>query len=162
MAGCTPATSAQLDDEGNLRITGRKKDILITAGGKNIAPAELESYIQSIEGVGQAMVVGDRQPYLAALVTLDPEALDAVAAGAGVDEGDLVTLATRPEVGEWVQAQIEKVCNSRVARVQTVKRAKVLPVEFTVDSGELTPTMKLKRKVVNERYADEIQALYVN
>jgi len=149
-----------LDDEGNLSITGRKKDILITAGGKNIAPAQLEGYIQSIEGVGQAMVVGDRKPYLAALVTLDPEALGAVASGAGVPEADLPTLAARPEVADWVQAQIEQACNTKVARVQTIKRSTVLPRELTVDGGELTPTMKVKRNVVSERYADAIASLY--
>ncbi|MEN0060907.1 MAG: AMP-dependent synthetase/ligase [Myxococcota bacterium] len=149
-----------LDAEGNLTITGRKKDILITAGGKNIAPAELEAYIQSIEGVGQAMVVGDRQPYLAALVTLDPEALGAVAQGAGVPEAELSALAQQPEVAAWVQSQIEEKCNARVARVQTVKKARVLPTEFTVDGGELTPTMKLRRKVVMQRYADDIATLY--
>ncbi|MEM6925344.1 MAG: long-chain fatty acid--CoA ligase [Myxococcota bacterium] len=149
-----------IDDEGNLRITGRKKDILITAGGKNIAPAELESYIQSIDGVGQAMVVGDRKPYLSALITLDPEALPAVAKGAGIPEADLPTLAKSPEVGAWVQAQIEEVCNTRVAQVQTIKRSSVLPVEFTVDGGELTPTMKLKRRIVGDRYAAAIEALY--
>ncbi len=149
-----------LDDEGNLRITGRKKDILITAGGKNIAPAELEAYIQSIEGVGQAMVVGDRRPYLGALVTLDPEALPAVAAGAGVPDGDIAMLAASPEVGAWVQGQIDEVCNAKVARVQTVKRCRVLPVEFTPESGELTPTMKLKRNVIAQRFATAIESLY--
>jgi len=149
-----------IDTEGNIRITGRKKDILITAGGKNIAPAELEAYIQSIDGVGQAMVVGDRKPYLAALVTLDPEALETVSRQAKVPQGDLATLAARPEVAAWVQAQVEEACNRKVSRVQTVKRTRVLPVEFSVDSGELTPTMKLKRNVVGERYAAEIEALY--
>ncbi|MEO0603769.1 MAG: long-chain fatty acid--CoA ligase, partial [Myxococcota bacterium] len=117
-------------------------------------------YIQSIDGVGQAMVVGDRKPYLSALVTLDPEALPAVAKGAGVPEADLPTLAKSPEVAAWVQAQIEDVCNTKVAQVQTIKKSSVLPVEFTVDGGELTPTMKLKRRIVGERYADAIEALY--
>jgi len=102
----------------------------------------------------------DRKPYLAALVTLDPEALETVAEQAGVPQGDLATLAARPEVAAWVQAQIEEVCNRKVSRVQTVKRARMLPVEFSVDSGELTPTLKLKRNVVGDRYADEIEALY--
>lgn len=149
-----------LDAEGNLKITGRKKDILITAGGKNIAPAELEAYIQTVDGIAQAVVVGDRKPYLAALVTLDPEALAAVAKGAGVEEAGAATLAADPRVQAWVQAQVESHCNSKVARVQTVKKTAVLPAEFTVDGGELTPTMKVKRKVVHQRYANEIAKLY--
>ena len=150
-----------LDQEGNLTITGRKKDILITAGGKNVAPAELEAYIQSVEGIGQAMVVGDAKPYLAAVITLDPEALDAVAQGAGVATGQSVAaLAGAPEVADWVQAQVEAHCNAKVARVQQVKKTRVLPVEFTPEGGELTPTMKLRRKVVHERYAADIDALY--
>ena len=153
-----------LDDEGNLKITGRKKDIIITAGGKNIAPAELEGYIQSIEGIGQAMVVGDRKPYLAALITLDPEALGAVAEGAGVggDSWTVDQLANDTKVAAWIQAQIEQHCNTNVARVQQVKRSQVLPVEFTVEGGELTPTMKLRRNVVTDRFGDVIESIYTS
>ncbi len=149
-----------LDAEGNLRITGRKKDIIITAGGKNIAPAELEAHIQTIEGVARAVVVGDRMPYLAALITLDPEALDPLADAAGVPRAEAATLAMDAKVQAWIQAQVETHCNQKVARVQTIKRVAVLPVEFTVEGGELTPTMKVKRAVVHERYADEIAGLY--
>ncbi len=148
-----------LDDDGNLRITGRKKDLLITAGGKNVAPIELESYIKSIVGVGQAIVVGDRQPYLCALVTLDPEARAELEALLGVS-GDLTTLASDPRVSEYLLAQVEERCNKRVARYQTIKKVSVLPTEFSVETGELTPTMKLKRNVVSEKFAAEIAALY--
>ena len=148
------------DEDGFLSITGRKKDILITAGGKNVAPAEMEGYINQIPGVGQVVVVGDRQPYLCALVTLDPENLDKVASAAGVTVDSLEVLAKNPKVSEYLQNRVEADCNSQVARYQTIKKIKVLPVEFSVDGNELTPTMKVKRNVVNDKYADDIAALY--
>ena len=149
-----------LDEDGYLRITGRKKDILITAGGKNVAPAEMEGYINQIRGVGQVVVVGDRKPYLCALVTLDPENLDEVTSAAGVTGDSLEVLAKNPKVSEYLQNRVEADCNSQVARYQTIKKIKVLPVEFSVDGNELTPTMKVKRNVVNDKYADDIAALY--
>ena len=149
-----------VDEDGYLRITGRKKDILVTAGGKNVAPAEMEGYINQIPGVGQVVVVGDRKPYLCALVTLDPENLDEVTSAAGVTGDSLEVLAKNPKVSEYLQNRVEADCNSQVARYQTIKKIKVLPVEFSVDGNELTPTMKVKRNVVNDKYADDIAALY--
>jgi long-chain acyl-CoA synthetase len=149
-----------IDEDGYLRITGRKKDILVTAGGKNVAPAEMEGYINQIPGVGQVVVVGDRKPYLCALVTLDPENLDEVTSAAGVTGDSLEVLAKNPKVSEYLQNRVEADCNSQVARYQTIKKIKVLPVEFSVDGNELTPTMKVKRNVVNDKYADDIAALY--
>ena len=149
-----------LDGEGFLSITGRKKDILITAGGKNVAPAEMEGHINQIGGVGQVVVVGDRRPYLCALITLDPENLDELASAAGVTGDSLEVLAKDPRVNEYLQSRVEADCNSQVARYQTIKKIKVLPVEFSVDGNELTPTMKVKRNVINEKYADDIAALY--
>ncbi len=149
-----------LDADGYLQITGRKKDLIITAGGKNVAPIELESYIKSIPGVGQAVVVGDRQPYLCALVTLDAESLHEIETRLGLS-GDLSTLAARPEVSAYIQAEIETRCNAKVARYQTIKKIDVLLTEFTVETGELTPTMKIKRNVVSEKYRDAIAAFYV-
>jgi long-chain acyl-CoA synthetase len=148
------------DEDGFLSITGRKKDILITAGGKNVAPAEMEGYINQIPGVGQVVVVGDRQPYLCALITLDPENLDEVASAAGVTGDSLEALAKDPKVGEYLQSRVEADCNSQVAKYQTIKKIKVLPVEFSVDGNELTPTMKVKRNVINDKYANDIAALY--
>ena len=148
------------DEDGFLSITGRKKDILITAGGKNVAPAEMEGYINQIPGVGQVVVVGDRQPFLSALITLDPENLDEVASAAGVASNSLENLADDPKVSEYLQGRIEADCNSQVARYQTIKKIKVLPVEFSVDGNELTPTMKVKRNVVSEKYAADIAELY--
>ena len=149
-----------LDSDGYLTITGRKKDILITAGGKNIAPAEMEAYMKSIPGIGQAVVVGDRQPYLSALVTLDAEALPELAEAVGISNGSYEAVATNPKVHEYLEPLIESECNAKVARYQTVKKFKIMPVDFTVDTGELTPTMKLKRNVISEKYADDIAALY--
>ena len=149
-----------IDEDGYLRITGRKKDILVTAGGKNVAPAEMEAYVNQIPGVGQVVVVGDKQPYLAALITLDPEALDVLCDDAGVAKGPLGEVAKNEHVQSFLTKCVESECNSKVARYQTIKKIRVLPFEFTVDGGELTPTMKVKRNVVVEKYKDEIAALY--
>ncbi len=149
-----------LDDDGFLKITGRKKDLIITAGGKNVAPAELESYLKQIDGVGQAVVVGDRQPYLCALLTLDPEGIDDLCKRVGIDNSGLESVSVNIEVRDYVEGQVEAVCNARVAQYQTIKKFEILPMEFTVESGELTPTMKLKRNVVNDKYAAQIAAFY--
>ncbi|MEM9195811.1 MAG: long-chain fatty acid--CoA ligase, partial [Myxococcota bacterium] len=149
-----------LDENGFLKITGRKKDLLITAGGKNVAPAEMEGYMKSISGVAHAVVVGDRQPYLCALLVLDAEAIDDLVAKAGVADKDVAQLAKDPKIHEWLTTQVEEHCNTRVARYQTIKKIKVLPTDWTVESGEITPTMKIKRNVIAKRYQSEIDAFY--
>ncbi len=148
-----------IDAEGFLQITDRKKDLLITAGGENIAPQVLEGHLKGIPIVAQAVVIGDRRKYLAALVTLDPERLSAEAALAGsparnVDDASKCTLFNK-----HLEKQIDTI-NEKLARVQTIKRFTIIPQEFTIDGGELTPTMKVKRKVVNEKYKLEIESLY--
>ena len=120
----------------------------------------MEGYINQIPGVAQVVVVGDRQPFLCALITLDPENLDEVASAAGVESNSLENLANDPKVSEYLQSRVEADCNSKVARYQTIKKIKVLPVEFSVDGNELTPTMKVKRNVIGEKYAAEIADLY--
>jgi long-subunit acyl-CoA synthetase (AMP-forming) len=149
-----------IDPHGDLRITGRKKDILITAGGKNVAPAEMEAHIQPIVGVAQVVVVGDQQPYLAALITADGEALEQVNALLGTTATTVAELAADARFEKHVREGIESGCNTIVARYQTIKRFKLLPGEFTVDGGELTPTMKLKRNIITKKYAADIEALY--
>jgi long-subunit acyl-CoA synthetase (AMP-forming) len=150
-----------IDSDGYISITGRKKDIIITAGGKNIAPAEMEGHLQSIAGVGQVVVVGDRQPYLSALIVLDPELLPALEKAAGLKGlKDVEGSAKNPEVKKYIEEQMEIVCNNKVAKYQTIKRIHVLPNVFSVDGGELTPTLKVKRNIINEKYADEISALF--
>jgi len=150
-----------IDDEGFISITGRKKDLIITAGGKNVAPAEMEGYLQAIPGVGQAVVVGDRQPYLSALIVLDPEALPALEEASGVSGlTDVETAANNPDVKRFIEEQTQEVCNTKVARYQTIKKIHILPTVFSVDGGELTPTLKVKRNIVNDKYAKEIAAFY--
>ena len=150
-----------VDSDGYISITGRKKDLIITAGGKNVAPAEMEGYLQSIPGVGQAVVVGDRQPYLSALIVLDAEALPELEVAAGVSGlTDVAAAASNATVKKFIEEQMEEVCNSNVARYQTIKKIQILPGVFSVDGGELTPTLKVKRNVVNEKYAREIAAFY--
>ena len=150
-----------LDEDGYISITGRKKDIIITAGGKNVAPAEMEGHLQSIAGVGQAVVVGDRQPYLSALIVLDPEALPELEVAAQISGlTDVETAAHNPEVKRFIEEEMQEVCNKKVARYQTIKKIKVLPIVFSVDGGELTPTLKVKRNIVNDKYASEIAAFY--
>jgi long-subunit acyl-CoA synthetase (AMP-forming) len=150
-----------IDDDGYISITGRKKDLIITAGGKNVAPAEMEGYLQSIPGVGQAVVVGDRQPYLSALIVLDAEALPELEVAAQISGlTDVASAARNPEVKRFIEEEMQQVCNAKVARYQTIKKIKILPTTFSVDGGELTPTLKVKRNIVNEKYAKEIAAFY--
>jgi len=147
-------------EDGFVRITDRKKELLITAGGENVAPQLVEGLLKSIPVVAQAVVVGDRQKYLAALVTLDPERLLAEARAAGSAAHDAATAAECATFRAHLERQIEKI-NERLARVQTVKRFTILPSELTVDGGELTPTLKLRRKVIAQKYAQQIESMYV-
>ena len=155
-SGCTPATSASIDEDGFLFITGRKKDIIITAGGKNITPANLENGLKQNRWISQAVVVGDRRPYLMALITLDPEELPAFAAGARARGR---RRAESEEMKAEVQAVIDEV-NSHVGPVEQIKRFQILPADLTQETGELTPTLKVKRNVVHEKYADVIDSVY--
>lgn len=148
-----------LDKDGFLQITDRKKDLLITAGGENIAPQVLEGLLKGIPVVAQAVVVGDRRKYLAALVTLDPERVQTEAALAGSAAKTIAEAAHCDVFRRHLEKQIDDM-NGKLARVQTIKRFTIVPSEFTIDGGELTPTMKVKRKVVNEKYRSEIEALY--
>jgi long-subunit acyl-CoA synthetase (AMP-forming) len=147
------------DKDGFLQITDRKKDLLITAGGENIAPQVLEGHLKAIPVVGQAVVVGDRMKYLAALVTLDPERLHAEAEACGSPAKTAAEAATCNAFRRHLQKQIDQV-NEKLARVQTIKKFVIVPTEFSIDGGELTPTMKVKRKVVNEKYRAEIESMY--
>jgi len=148
----------EIDGDGFLSITGRKKDIIITAGGKNITPVNIEAAIKQHPLVSQCVVIGDRRPYLVALVTLDPETAAAYAA-----ENDLAAdpaeLAADPDIHASIMAHVERV-NDRFARVEQVKRIEILPHDLSQETGELTPTMKVKRNVVAEKYAERIEGLY--
>jgi long-subunit acyl-CoA synthetase (AMP-forming) len=148
-----------IDKDGFLQITDRKKDLLITAGGENIAPQVLEGHLKGIPVVAQAVVIGDRRKYLAALVTLDPEKIKSEAEAAGSPARTVDAAATCDLFKKHLEKQIEGI-NDKLARVQTIKRFAIIPTEFSIDGGELTPTMKVKRKVVNEKYSREIEAMY--
>jgi long-subunit acyl-CoA synthetase (AMP-forming) len=148
-----------IDNQGFLQITDRKKDLIITAGGENVAPALVEGFLKGIPVVSQAVVVGDRQRYLAVLLTLNTERLIQDAQAAGSTAKDVESAAKDHKFLEFLQRQIDKV-NERLARVQTVKKFKILLKDFSVETGELTPTMKVKRKVVTEKYKKEIEDLY--
>jgi len=148
----------EIDSEGFIKITGRKKDIIITAGGKNITPANLEAEIRQHQLVSQCVVVGDRRPYLVALVTLDPEEAVAYAKDHGLPE-DPAQLAVDPEIRKVVEAHVEEI-NKKFARVEQVKKVAVLPRDLTQEDGELTPTLKVKRAVVTQKHEKEIEELY--
>jgi len=148
----------EIDAEGFIKITGRKKDIIITAGGKNITPANLENEIKQHPLVSQCVVVGDRKPYLVALVTLDPEDAVAYAKEQGLPE-DPAELAKNPDVLKAIEDHVDAI-NEKFARVEQVKKVAILPHDLTQESGELTPTLKVKRAVVADKHQDEIEALY--
>ncbi|HEY7456451.1 MAG TPA: long-chain fatty acid--CoA ligase [Solirubrobacterales bacterium] len=149
-----------VDEDGFIKITGRKKDIIITAGGKNITPANLENEIKQHPLVSQCVVVGDRKPYLVALVTLDPEEAVAYAKEHGLPE-NLAELATNREVREAIEAHLAKI-NEKFARVEQVKKIAILPNDLSQEGGELTPTMKVKRAVVADKHEGEIERLYAS
>ena len=149
-----------IDEDGYLSITGRKKELIVTAGGKNVAPAVLEDQLRAHPLISQAMVVGDNKPFIGALITIDPEAFEgwkqrnSKAAGASV--GDL---ATDPDLVAEVDAAVKQ-ANQQVSHAESIRKFRILPVDFTEDTGELTPTMKVKRNVVAEKFASDIEAIY--
>src|SRR4051812_24245111 len=150
----------EFDEDGYLKITGRKKDIIITAGGKNITPANLENEIKQHPLVSQCVVVGDRRPYLVALVTLDPEEAAAYAREHGLPE-DPEQLASDGDVRKAIEAHVDQI-NEKFARVEQVKKVAILPRDLSQETGELTPTLKVKRAVVASKHEQEIEALYAS
>jgi long-chain acyl-CoA synthetase len=150
----------ELDDEGFLRITGRKKEILVTAGGKNVAPAVLEDRVRAHPLVSQCMVVGDQRPFIAALVTLDEEALPDWLSGEGRPGAAPAELRDDPALRAAIQSAVDE-ANKAVSKAEAIRVFRILPRDFTEATGELTPSLKVKRAVVMKEYADEIDAIYL-
>jgi long-subunit acyl-CoA synthetase (AMP-forming) len=149
-----------LDPDGFLRITDRKKELLVTSGGKKVAPAPIESGLREIAGVAHAFVVGERRNYVAALLTLEPTALPALVARAGSAARTLAEAARCPQIKALLESEVERV-NRVLARFESVRRFAVLANEFSVDGGELTPTLKLKRRAIADKYSAEVERLYL-
>jgi long-chain acyl-CoA synthetase len=148
----------ELDVDGFLTITGRKKDIIITSGGKNLTPANIENLLKQSRWISQAVMYGDRRPYAVGLVTLDPDEILAFARERGLPL-DVAALSREPAVQELVRGVLDEV-NAKFAPVEQIKRVHILDHDFTQESGVLTPTLKVKRNVVHERYADIFDGLY--
>lgn len=149
-----------IDDAGFVTITGRKKELIVTAGGKNVSPAVLEDRLRAHPLISHCIVVGDRRPYIGALITVDPDALDAWKKKAGKDPGlDVGALRDDPDLLADLQAAVDE-ANRAVSRAESIRRFRVLDAEFTEQGGQLTPTLKLRRDVVIAQRADDIEALY--
>jgi long-chain acyl-CoA synthetase len=148
-----------VDDDGFYRVVDRKKELIITAGGENISPAEIENHLKEHPLIGQALAYGDNRPHPVAVLTLDGEVAPGWAQAHGITFTDLTDLAAHPDVLKEVEAAVE-VANSKLARVQQVKKWALLGTEWTIETEELTPSLKLKRRVVHARYAELIEALY--
>ena len=151
---------ATMDDEGYVRIVDRKKELIINAAGKNMSPANIESQLKSASPlIGQAIAIGDRRPYNVALIVLDPDACAAYAARAGLPDASPAALCEDGGLVAAVTAAVEQ-ANAGLSRVEQIKTFRILPVDWLPGGDELTPTMKLKRKPISEKYAAEIEALY--
>ncbi len=150
---------ATIDEDGFVSIVDRKKELIITSAGKNIAPSNIESLLKESPIVGHALAFGDNRPYVVAVLTLDGEVAPVVARMGGIEFTDLADLAAKPEILAMAQEAVDK-ANARLSRPEQVKSFELLPVEWTAESEELTPTLKLKRRVVHTKYADVIDRLY--
>ena len=149
----------KVDEDGFVFITGRKKDIIITAGGKNLTPANLENDLKQTRWVSQAVMHGDRRPFPVMLVTLDEEEMVPWATSQGIEDTSAAALAVHPQVLALIQAELDK-ANEKYAQVEQVKKFFILDHDLSQETGELTPTLKVKRNIVNEKYADRFDALY--
>jgi long-chain acyl-CoA synthetase len=150
----------RLDDEGYFYITDRMKDIIITAGGKNITPSEIENQLKFSPFITDAVVIGDKRPYLTSLIMIDHENVEKYAQDNAIPFSNYASLCRRPEIQALIQAEIDRV-NKTFARVEQVKKFRLIEQKLTAEDEELTPTMKLKRKLVNEKYKGLIESMYV-
>jgi len=149
----------EVDADGYVRITGRKKDLIITSNGKNVSPSNIEDQLRETRFVSQAVVFGDNRPYLVALLTIDPDEARALAERVGAPSADMKALSEHPGAREELQRAVDAV-NAKFARIEQIKKFAILDHDLTTAAGELTPTLKLKRPVVSERYGAIAQALY--
>jgi long-chain acyl-CoA synthetase len=149
----------EIDAEGFLRITDRKKDLIVTAGGKNIAPQNLENLLKTDPYISQAMVYGDRRPYLTAVLTLDLDAIRPYAQAHGIVADTAPAYAAHPQIQQLIEAHVAQL-NAQLASYETIKKFIIAPTDFTPESGELTPTLKIKRKVVTQQYQAQLDRLY--
>ncbi|WP_305806694.1 AMP-binding protein, partial [Stenotrophomonas sp. YIM B06876] len=148
-----------MDEDGYLRITERMKDIIITAGGKNVTPSELENELKFSPYVTDAVVIGDARPYLSAIVMVDQENVEKYAQDHDVPFSNYASLTRTPEVQALIQGELDRV-NAKFARVEQIKKFFLLDTQLSAEDEELTPTMKLKRKLVQQKYAAQIEAMY--
>ncbi len=149
----------EIDADGCLKITDRKKDLIITAGGKNISPQNIENLMKTDIYISEFLAYGDSKKFLVALVTLDEEAVIAWAKERGMQYKDFAELSRKPEVQKLIESRVAEL-NKRLPSYSTIKRIKILPNQFTQEAGEITPTLKLKRKVVNRKYSQLIESMY--
>jgi long-chain acyl-CoA synthetase len=150
---------AELGADGHFRIIDRKKELIISSAGKNISPANLEALAKSSPIIGQAVAVGDGRKFIAVLVVLDPQVAPVWAKARSVAASSLEELAAEPAVVDEVRRALS-VANSHLSRVEQFKRFTILPAEWSPESEELTPTLKLKRRVIHAKYAPQIEAMY--
>jgi long-chain acyl-CoA synthetase len=148
----------EIDEDGFVRITGRKKELIVTAGGKNVAPAVLEDRLRAHPLVSQCMVVGDQKPYIACLITVDAEALAPWAAARGKPT-DVASLVEDPELLAEIQGAVDE-ANKAVSKAEAIRKFAILPADWTEEGGQMTPSLKLKRSVVMKEFATEVEALY--
>ncbi len=149
----------EFDAQGFLKITDRKKDLIVTAAGKNIAPQPIENFLKTESLISQVMVHGDRRKFLSALITLNAEELKKFASDQRIPDQDYVSLTQNPKIYEWVRKKIEEK-NKQLPSFETIKRFAILNKDFTIEEGELTPTLKVKRKILTERYKDILDSFY--
>ena len=149
----------RLDDEGYLYITGRKKELIVTAGGKNVAPAVLEDRLRAHPLVSQCMVVGDNQPFIASLITVDQDMLKGWIAANNKSGATLDTLRNDPDLIAVIQTAVDE-ANKAVSKAESIRKFTILPSDFTIAGGQLTAKLSLKRHVIAEQYAAEIAALF--
>jgi long-chain acyl-CoA synthetase len=152
----------EFDEDGYLKIVDRKKELIINAAGKNMSPANIEAVVKASSPlIGQCIAIGDARPYNVALITLDPDAAPGYAQQLGIEDGSPENLAKQDAIREEVQKGVDA-ANERLARVEQIKKFTILPTDWEPGGDELTPTMKLKRKPISEKYKDEIEALYAD